>query len=502
MPTSWAELLRRSAKYAKRSLEEIAEALQPPKSPQAAPSFEPAYSRYRKRGPSFKQFSHHQGIQKRLFCSSSPFMRRSAPFFRANTKGGRGFDYSHRFGCRKSQHMCKFRYFLHYKLKRLLFCRLHRMARTVSVPSNKLPIFPFASYFNHHLPAISYASSRLNAFRFAYRLDLHKIDESAPYHQSTPSVGLSFNLAKPDLLTISTSYDPVSRFHTQLTQVKAYLFPGQTGRTFLHEKALQLQARFRQCQQERCPAHAMIDKMRQYFRLVVEPVSDSSIEASRPLNGTVDVGITNKLRPVQLIELANKRNKIPHSVEHGIRNELSALPTYRSAEGFDDGDQVFFSAAVDFDIAPRLTLPNVGELTDATLSSVQSSIDGYIKRLQSVMADVSKLAELGELPLSIEANGTALRVHFPNSDVDRVNVLLDDKEVAGGRIVEIVNPVAANDADLNDLETVSDFSSGVTTASSSENMLDEMWTHVINGAPELTMNESSAVDEPSLVTLQ
>lgn len=246
----------------------------------------------------------------------------------------------------------------------------------------------------------------------------------------------------------------------------------------------------------------MIDKMRQYFRLVVEPVSDSSIEASRPLNGTVDVGITNKLRPVQLIELANKRNKIPHSVEHGIRNELSALPTYRSAEGFDDGDQVFFSAAVDFDIAPRLTLPNVGELTDATLSSVQSSIDGYIKRLQSVMADVSKLAELGELPLSIEANGTALRVHFPNSDVDRVNVLLDDKEVAGGRIVEIVNPVAANDADLNDLETVSDFSSGVTTASSSENMLDEMWTHVINGAPELTMNESSAVDEPSLVTLQ
>lgn len=202
---------------------------------------------------------------------------------------------------------------------------------------------------------------------------------------------------------------------------------------------------------------------------------------------------------------ANTSASASVSTGAGVSARQAAPPRQEQFEHLELSDYTFpetsvVSAAVDFNLTPRLGLPVVGELNDDMLGAVRTAISSQIANLRAVLADVDRIAELGELPVSIEQNGTVLRVHLPNCDADRANVLVDEKEVTHGRTVEIVAPrIQVPGTDPLSSAASSEFD--VQTESGSE-ASDEVWQHVRDDTPGLTSMESSqSHSSPSLLTL-
>lgn len=96
-----------------------------------------------------------------------------------------------------------------------------------------------------------------------------------------------------------------------------------------------------------------------------------------------------------------------------------------------------YTAAVDFDMTPNVELPNNAELDGVTAQSIVTALERQIARLQTMVGDVQQLSELGVLPLSIENGGRTVRVHFPNSNAESVNLLMQDQEISTGRVVDV-----------------------------------------------------------------
>lgn len=191
------------------------------------------------------------------------------------------------------------------------------------------------------------------------------------------------------------------------------------------------------------------------------------------------------------------------------------------------------TAAVDFTILPRLSFSGIAGLNDETVEQIRNAISAHIASLHSVLEDINKIAELGELPVSLEQNGTVLRIHFPNSDVDRVALLTDDKGVESGDIVE-VSSAPSSSSSLADSVSSSGSSSGSSSVSSlsasaesfvrveaplennigslsswseglipapREESLDELWSALHAQVPGLTDDPSTASDSTFPQTL-
>ncbi|ANB14317.1 hypothetical protein AWJ20_5282 [Sugiyamaella lignohabitans] len=99
------------------------------------------------------------------------------------------------------------------------------------------------------------------------------------------------------------------------------------------------------------------------------------------------------------------------------------------------------SSFVDFDVTPRFSLPLSGvDLTDDALLTIERDMELHLQEIRSIIVDIRRIANLGELPISIERNGNVIRVHFPNADSARVEQLLNDLEVSRGIIMDTVGP--------------------------------------------------------------
>lgn len=217
------------------------------------------------------------------------------------------------------------------------------------------------------------------------------------------------------------------------------------------------------------------------------------------------------------IEHKRPHIKVQDCVDTKLEEEYSPeLSTYEGT-----------SAAVDFNFLPKISFSGILELNDQTVERIRAAISTHITGLQSILEDINKIAELGELPVSLEQNGSVLRVHFPNSDVDRVALLANDKGVECGDIVEVNSvPLSSSNLASSAFSSVSFLSASAETFTSLDalhseinasdtdwsegmvpalaaNSLDELWSTLHAQAPALTSEPSSVSESTfpqSLVT--
>lgn len=97
------------------------------------------------------------------------------------------------------------------------------------------------------------------------------------------------------------------------------------------------------------------------------------------------------------------------------------------------------ASAVDFDLTARICIPENKGLDAELLSAVEQRVDAQISHLKSILADIKRVGQIGELPVSVMNNGASIRVHFPNTDCEHTERLLSDAQVRFGRVVEEVS---------------------------------------------------------------
>lgn len=89
---------------------------------------------------------------------------------------------------------------------------------------------------------------------------------------------------------------------------------------------------------------------------------------------------------------------------------------------------------VDFNFAPQLSL-ETEQLTTESLDKLEQDLMAFVQETKVLIKDIKTVcASLGELPVSVNKNN--VRVHFPNADADKVNMMLKDIGVTRGVITE------------------------------------------------------------------
>lgn len=148
------------------------------------------------------------------------------------------------------------------------------------------------------------------------------------------------------------------------------------------------------------------------------------------------------------------------------------------------------TAFVEFDFSTQLSLPTVGELTDETVTALERDIEAHIRELRALVADVRRVADLGELPVSVERDGQVVRVHFPNADSDKVVTLMDDVEATRGVVVDAVGRrhLDSEPSTASSSSSVSDEYSSADTDFFTTSSFEDLMT------PGLTQSESSVDD--------
>lgn len=89
---------------------------------------------------------------------------------------------------------------------------------------------------------------------------------------------------------------------------------------------------------------------------------------------------------------------------------------------------------VDFNFAPQLSL-ETEQLTTESLDQLERDLQAFVQETKVLLKDIKTVcASLGELPVSVNKN--TVRVHFPNADAEKVNLMLKDIGVTRGVITE------------------------------------------------------------------
>lgn len=126
---------------------------------------------------------------------------------------------------------------------------------------------------------------------------------------------------------------------------------------------------------------------------------------------------------------------------------------------------------VDFDLSPTITIPPVTQLSTDIVDHLTEDIERHIDQLKSMIDNLKKLSNLGELPISVE--DSALRVYFPNCEPDQVDSLLNSSEVTQGVIRShhdstIVSPIDSSSE--SSYQLTSSLSSSYTPSSGSQSV--------------------------------
>lgn len=158
---------------------------------------------------------------------------------------------------------------------------------------------------------------------------------------------------------------------------------------------------------------------------------------------------------------------------------------------------------VDFKLSPCMAIPSATIMSAEVLAELLVSLKLYEKQIVALQRDLTRLSELGELPVRM-VDG-AIRVYFPNCDREKVEALLVEKNVSGGMIFEDVLAECSL-LDSDDMSTVSDFdvlsSCGLLSlvSSASDDVDDDVLSSLESGPvvhlePVLTLDRVNIVDE-------
>ncbi|CAI5759087.1 unnamed protein product [Candida verbasci] len=83
-----------------------------------------------------------------------------------------------------------------------------------------------------------------------------------------------------------------------------------------------------------------------------------------------------------------------------------------------------------------LSIPQESILSDEIVEEVMFNIKLFEKKLKDFKNDLKGLFDLGELPIKYISSRNVFRIYFPNCDRERLEILLKDKDIIGGVIVE------------------------------------------------------------------
>lgn len=164
-----------------------------------------------------------------------------------------------------------------------------------------------------------------------------------------------------------------------------------------------------------------------------------------------------------------------------IRLNLSLSPQHhetalRLATESKDETYVSQGCYVDFPINAHLTIPSATFLTDEVLLEVMENLQNFERQLAELKLDLTRLFDLGELPIKYLVNKNVIRVHFPNCDRLQLESLLRDKNIQGGIIYEDSSlRYAVDDSPtVTDSDILSTFGSSSMSLASSDVFSEEL----------------------------
>ncbi|THW45437.1 hypothetical protein D6C90_03470 [Aureobasidium pullulans] len=119
--------------------------------------------------------------------------------------------------------------------------------------------------------------------------------------------------------------------------------------------------------------------------------------------------------------------------QHDTAKKLRSLPKQTPGS--------YISFPINPTITALTTLEAVAGYADAEHVNSEGLLDGLtvdfsrsLKDLTAVLSDLSKLSNLGDLPITYE--GSSLRIHFPGCDADTVDKLRDELQIQRGTTVQ------------------------------------------------------------------
>lgn len=91
---------------------------------------------------------------------------------------------------------------------------------------------------------------------------------------------------------------------------------------------------------------------------------------------------------------------------------------------------------LDFKIQPRILIPAATMMTAEVLGELLANLKQFEKHIVDLRTDLTRLSELGELPVRLLGEINTIRVYFPNCDRVKLEALLVEKHIVGGDIHE------------------------------------------------------------------
>lgn len=141
-------------------------------------------------------------------------------------------------------------------------------------------------------------------------------------------------------------------------------------------------------------------------------------------NGEKKYRSVSALQESTVRKMANMPRIMPgSSIEFQIIPTVTALSPLAAAAAM--------AAATGYEVKPEVGAATLN--TEGFLDILSTDFARQLKALTAVMADLKRLAALGDLPITMEKNN-ALRVRFPGLDADTVERLCDDVGVQRGII--------------------------------------------------------------------
>lgn len=141
-------------------------------------------------------------------------------------------------------------------------------------------------------------------------------------------------------------------------------------------------------------------------------------------NGEKRYRSVSALQESTVRKMANMPRIMPGScIEFQIAPTVTALSPLAAAAAM--------AAVTGYEVKPEVGAATLN--TEGFLDVLSTDFARQLKALTAVMADLKRLAALGDLPITMEKNNT-LRVRFPGLDADTVERLCDDVGVQRGII--------------------------------------------------------------------
>lgn len=138
-----------------------------------------------------------------------------------------------------------------------------------------------------------------------------------------------------------------------------------------------------------------------------------------------------RIRMLRIIEMPQDQPlmKVPASSDETTYNDR--FEEYDTIE-----EEPNSGCYVDFHITKDLSLPDMSLLNESVLDEMLTGLREIEMKIRQLKEDLNFISEFGELPIEYLAESKVIRVHFPNCDMQRVELLLRDKGVSSGVIYE------------------------------------------------------------------